>query len=232
MSPAVRLGRFLKAAQWRRKYHEARICSLKSLDRISRQEIRKSLSLFLQIIEAGINIVTLTDRRVFNQEKCELEDLMMSLLVMSRAHEESLTKSRRVGAAWANKRAKSRRQALTARCPAWLKLSNDGTRYEMIEKRAAVIRRIFDDSASGIGNYSITQRLNKQLCPISVSQMDGTSVRDKDNQEPSSDRRVSAPQAGRRQADSRLATRFQNTFLQSSTKRFFISAARQAVAAS
>ena len=158
------LGRFLKAASGG-KVPRGSYLLVESLDRISRQEIRKSLSLFLQIIEAGINIVTLTDRRVFNQEKCELEDLMMSLLVMSRAHEESLTKSRRVGAAWANKRANAGGKPLTARCPAWLKLSNDGTRYEIIEKRAAVIRRIFDDSASGIGNYRITQRLNKQRVP-------------------------------------------------------------------
>ena len=81
------LGRFLKAASGG-KVPRGSYLLVESLDRISRQEIRKSLSLFLQIIEAGINIVTLTDRRVFNQEKCELEDLMMSLLVMSRAHEE------------------------------------------------------------------------------------------------------------------------------------------------
>ena len=158
------LGRFLKAASGG-KVPRGSYLLVESLDRISRQQIHKSLSLFLQIIEAGINIVTLTDRRVFNQEKCELEDLMMSLLVMSRAHEESLTKSRRVGAAWANKRANAGDKPLTAMCPAWLKLSNDGSRYEIIEKRAAVIRRIFDDSASGIGNYRITQRLNKQRVP-------------------------------------------------------------------
>jgi Resolvase, N terminal domain len=89
------LGRFLKAASGG-KVPRGSYLLVESLDRISRQEIRKSLSLFLQIIEAGINIVTLTDRRVFNQEKCELEDLMMSLLVMSRAHEESIRRLPRV----------------------------------------------------------------------------------------------------------------------------------------
>ena len=70
------LGRFLKAAG-DGKVPRGSYRLVESLDRISRQEIPKSLSLFLQIIQADITIVTLTDRRVFNQDKCELEDLMM-----------------------------------------------------------------------------------------------------------------------------------------------------------
>ena len=50
-------------------------------------------------------------------------------------------------------------------CPAWLKLSNDRNCYEIIEDRAAVIRSIFNDTVNGIGNYSITRRLNQQRVP-------------------------------------------------------------------
>jgi hypothetical protein len=50
-------------------------------------------------------------------------------------------------------------------CPAWLRLSRDRTQYEVIEDRAATVKLIFEESASGIGNYSITQRLNKQGVP-------------------------------------------------------------------
>ncbi len=158
------LGRFLEAVK-AEKVPRGSYLLVESLDRLSRQALRKSLTLFLNIINAGINIVTLADKRLYTEDKCELEDLLTSLVVMSRAHEEFLTKSHRISAAWANKRSKAETQPLTAMCPAWLRLSKDRKRYEVIEKRAAVIRRIFAESASGIGNYSITHRLNTQRVP-------------------------------------------------------------------
>jgi len=158
------LGKFLEAAD-SGKVPRGSFLLVESLDRLSRQEIHKSLTLFLSIINAGINIVTLADSRVYTAENPQLQDLLISLVVMSRAHEESHTKSLRVGAAWANKRARAKTQPLTAMCPAWLKLSKDRARYEVIDKRAATIRRIFEESAAGIGNYSITKRLNNQKVP-------------------------------------------------------------------
>jgi len=141
------LGLFLEAIKSGRISRGSYLL-VESLDRLSRQELRKSLTLFLSIINAGVNIVTLADKRVYTEQKTELQDLLISLVVMSRAHEESQTKSLRVGAAWANKRAKAATQPLTAMCPAWLRLAKDRSRYEVIEKRAAVIRRIFSESAS------------------------------------------------------------------------------------
>jgi DNA invertase Pin-like site-specific DNA recombinase len=158
------LGRFLAAAK-AGKIPAGSFLLVESLDRLSRQEVRKSLGVFLSIVDAGVNIVTLTDSRVYTAHKTELVDLLTSLVIMSRAHEESQTKSLRVSAAWANKRANAKIRPLTATCPAWLRLSRDRTGYEVIEGRAATVKLIFEDSASGIGNYSITQRLNKQRIP-------------------------------------------------------------------
>src|SRR5262249_40247836 len=81
---------------------------------------------------------------------------------MGRAHDESVTKSQRVGAAWANKRAQADTQPLTAKCPAWLKLSSDRKRYEEIPERVKVVCSIFEDAVSGIGTYTITRRLNSR----------------------------------------------------------------------
>jgi DNA invertase Pin-like site-specific DNA recombinase len=82
---------------------------VESLDRLSRQEITKSLSLFLDITKAGINLVTLQDQRLYRAGQAQLDDLIVSLVIMSRAHEESALKSQRVGAAWSNKRAHARK---------------------------------------------------------------------------------------------------------------------------
>ena len=158
------LGRFLKAIE-RKKIPQGSFLLVESLDRLSRQEIRKSLTLFLRIIDAGVNIVTLADNRVYTAQKTELQDLLISLVIMSWAHEKSQTKSLRVGAAWANKRANAATRPLTAMCPAWLKLSRDKTHYEVNEKRAKIVRSIFEDSVAGMGNYTITRRLNGARVP-------------------------------------------------------------------
>ena len=98
---------------------------IESFDRLSRQDILTALKFFLELIDEGIIIVTLGDgERVYSKATIDISDLMMSLFIMSRAHEESATKSKRVAAAWLAKRAKAREtgQAMTSRCPGWLRL--------------------------------------------------------------------------------------------------------------
>ena len=85
----------------------------------------------------------------------------MSLMTQSRANDESKHKSDRLSQSWANKRANAGQRKMTAMCPAWLRLSADKTKFEVIKERADVVRAMFEDSANGIGNYKITQRLNK-----------------------------------------------------------------------
>jgi DNA invertase Pin-like site-specific DNA recombinase len=155
------LGQFLEAAKGG-KIPPGSFLLVESIDRISRQEITKALTLFLSIIDAGINLVTLNDEHVYSAQKTDLTDLIVSLVGMSRAHEESLHKSRRVAAAWANKRKNASTKPLTATCPAWLRLNSDRSRYEVIEPRAEIVRYIFAESAAGIGSYKITRLLNEK----------------------------------------------------------------------
>jgi DNA invertase Pin-like site-specific DNA recombinase len=158
------LGGFLEAVK-KGQVERGSFLLVESLDRISRQEVRKSLSLFLGIIDAGINIVTLGDNRVYTADGTDEVDLVTSLVIMARAHEESRTKSQRISAAWANKRSQARTRPLTRWCPAWLRLSDDRTHYEIIPERAAIVRSIFEDTVSGMGNYTITRRLNSRKVP-------------------------------------------------------------------
>jgi DNA invertase Pin-like site-specific DNA recombinase len=150
------LGKFLEAVN-AGQIERGSYLLVESLDRLSRQEVPKSLSLFLSIINAGISIVTLGDSHVYAPEETNEIDLITSLVIMSRAHEESATKSQRVGAAWDQKRSRADTQPLTAKCPAWLKLSHDRKRYEQIPERVKVVRSIFQDAVSGMGTYTIIQ---------------------------------------------------------------------------
>ncbi len=155
------LGLFLKAV------NDGRIAKgsfllVESLDRLSREDALSALGTFTNLLKAGITIVTLSDNKRFVPEKIDAMDLIYSLLVMSRAHEESVLKSDRISAAWRNKRANAKTQKLTARCPSWLRMSPDRTRFEVLEDRKLIVERIFRDSANGMGSFAIARRLNQE----------------------------------------------------------------------
>ena len=134
-----------------------------SLDRLNRQAPMDALAPFIDLINAGITLVTLTDQQRFTRESMGSDGgirLLGSLIVMLRAHEESATKSKRVRAAWDRKRREAAVCKMTKTCPAWLSLSSDRSRFEIIEDRAEIVRLIFQETAAGIGKGSIASRLN------------------------------------------------------------------------
>jgi DNA invertase Pin-like site-specific DNA recombinase len=154
------LGQFLEAVR-AKKIERGSYLLVESLDRLSRQEVLKSLDIFIGLIKRGINIVTLSDERVYTAETTKFEDLILSIAIMSRAHDESRIKSQRQSAAWAGKGSNVQARKLTAMSPAWLRLSADKKTFQVVQERAAVIRSIVEDSAAGIGSYSIARRLNQ-----------------------------------------------------------------------
>lgn len=159
------LGRFLRAIE-SGLVKPGSFLLVESLDRITRQELGKAQTLFLSIIQAGINVVTLADNRVYRAGTNDLGDLIYSLVVMARAHEESQLKSQRIGAAWKNKRSRAAAGVpMTAWCPAWLKLSQDANSYVENPERVAVVRAMFHDAAGGLGIFSIANRLNQAGVP-------------------------------------------------------------------
>jgi DNA invertase Pin-like site-specific DNA recombinase len=141
---------------------------VENLDRLSRERVRSAFNLFGDILDAGITIATIGDGHVYTKESVDKNssELMMSIMYMSRAHEESATKSIRVAHAWGKKRNELYEQAgarrLTARAPAWLKLSSDKRTFQVFSDRAAIVRRIFEECASGIGAFTIARRLTAE----------------------------------------------------------------------
>ena len=134
---------------------------VESLDRLSRAEVMTALNQFTSILSKDISIVTLADNRVYTKNSInDIGNLMYSLMVMSRAHEESLMKSKRLSAAWENKRKKARDSGhkLTKTCPAWLELKNNI--FHTIPEHVDVVRQIFQMALDGLGYVSIAKRLN------------------------------------------------------------------------
>lgn len=136
---------------------------IESMDRLSREAVASALSTFMQIIDAGIVIVTLIDEVKHSRETIEAQwgTLIYSISMMAQASEESTKKSNRLAAAWGEKRAKLRSGVIaTSSCPGWLK--REGSRFVILEDRARVVQRIFEDLVGGLGRQTIAIRLNKE----------------------------------------------------------------------
>lgn len=150
----VRLGRIVPGS----------ILLVENLDRVSREQILDALSVISDIVRAGVKIVTLGDGKGYDKESLNNNpmDLMFSLMILMRGHEESATKSKRLKAAWAQKRTTLDKKKLTSRCPLWLTLANDRTEFHIIHERAKIIKRIFEMKNSGIGVFTIVNTLNQE----------------------------------------------------------------------
>ncbi|WP_222875762.1 recombinase family protein [Terrihabitans soli] len=155
------LGKFLQAVKDKRIPWGSYLL-VESLDRISREKPMLALATFTEIVRNGVSIVTLADNHVYPAGETDTPQLIYSIVVMGRAHDESRMKSSRISAAWNNKRANAANRKLTAQCPAWLEMNEDRASFRVLADRADVVRRIFRESQSGIGNYSIARRLNEE----------------------------------------------------------------------
>lgn len=148
---AVRLGKIAKGT----------VLVVENIDRLSRDQVGKALSLFISILNAGIHIVTLTPEREYTQESInDIGNLIEPIINMQRAHEESAMKKTRGRAAWDGKRAKIGEKKLTGRIPAWLTISKDKTTFEPVTDRVEAVRSIFQRTIDGEGLSAIAKSLN------------------------------------------------------------------------
>jgi DNA invertase Pin-like site-specific DNA recombinase len=156
------LGQFIEAVDSGR-VRPGSYLLVENLDRLSRDKIMPALNRFHSLLEKGINIITLSDGRMYDAESLnDLTGLLVPLVNMARANEESELKSRRLKAVWKNKkdRAAKGEHILTANAPAWLQLRNG--KFEVLEDRAAIVRRIFKMALEGHGKDGIASRLNEE----------------------------------------------------------------------
>jgi DNA invertase Pin-like site-specific DNA recombinase len=162
------LGAFLRDVQ-SGKVPKGSALLVESLDRISREDIESALTSFLNIIQAGVEIHTLSDNQVYRTGHLDVQQLMLSIFVMSRANEESQRKSERVGAAWRNKKANANANAnangaakpITSKVPLWLS-AKKGEAIQVIPERAAIVKEIFRLAAAGLSQRMIARRLNER----------------------------------------------------------------------
>lgn len=130
-------------------------------DRLSRERIPTAVPRFLNLINKGIIIVTLSDEREYSSADMGFIELLTVIMPMQVAHEESKKKSQRLTDVWRHKKKLAREslQPLGKSCPHWLTLSEDGSFFYQNEK-VKIVERIFELSASGYGKGRIAALLN------------------------------------------------------------------------
>ena len=89
------LGRFLELVRAEQVEHGSALI-IENIDRLSRQAVFKSLSLLVELVNAGVEVHTLGDGRIFNTGT-SVGDLIVSLIGMERSYNESQTKSLKIG---------------------------------------------------------------------------------------------------------------------------------------
>lgn len=159
------LGLFLQAANEGRIPRGATLI-VESFDRLSRAAPLDALSVFTDILNAGLNLVTLTDGKRFSRETVRDNpfQLFESLVVMFRAHEESEMKSKRGKAVWSAKKANALAsgKVMTRKTPYWIRTKPDKSGFELIPERAKVALMLVEESEQGSGANSLLRRLNAE----------------------------------------------------------------------
>jgi DNA invertase Pin-like site-specific DNA recombinase len=170
------LGRFLELAKGG-MVPRGSFLIIENLDRLSREDERTALRLWLDILDAGINIVQLAPETVFRHDRSDMLDVMRAIIELSRGHSESRAKAMRAQANW-NKAVERAREgehmtprradgrvtrSMTGRLPGWVE-DVDGV-LRLVPERAAVVRNIFEWARSGLGVVGIVRRLTREKVP-------------------------------------------------------------------
>lgn len=144
---------------------------VESLDRVSREQIVEAQTLFLNIINAGITLVTCLPHRqtVYSKEIINKEPsiIIMAVFEMIRANEESAHKSERVKRAHATRRAKTRKDGttFTRNLPGWISIDPD-TGARVLNEKAPTVKRVFELITEGVGRHSIVRMFNSATPPV------------------------------------------------------------------
>ncbi|THJ30311.1 recombinase family protein [Lampropedia aestuarii] len=160
------LGAFLRAVE-DGLVPDGSVLIVEGLDRLSRAEPIQAQAQLAQIVNAGITVVTASDGKSYSRQRLKDNpmDLVYSLLVMIRAHEESDTKSKRVKASirrlcekWID--GSYRGAVQQGRDPSWLDQAEAG--WTINEEAAASVRRVIELYKAGFGAKRIVQALDAE----------------------------------------------------------------------
>lgn len=158
------LGRFVAEVE-AGAFPEGVILLTEKLDRLSREQAKKVFAWMLRVTEMGIVIATVDGDRRYDRDNLDMAAIIEVVVKAQLANEESEKKASRISAAWAAKRGRLARGdavVLTRRAPAWLAVEGTPPVFVVNEERAAIVRRIFEETVAGFGKGHIARNLNRE----------------------------------------------------------------------
>src|SRR5690606_35389598 len=96
---------------------------VENLDRLSREKPIEAVAQLQEILRRNVTVITLFDQGEFPPDALDdFSKLLMAVVTMQRAHEESALKAARIGKSWEAKRQQAAEQGkpMTRMCPGWL----------------------------------------------------------------------------------------------------------------
>ncbi len=142
---------------------------VESLDRLSRQTVPEAMEQFLGILNHGVDIVTLIDGQWYSRKSLgdNSMPLMMSLVYMMRAHEESKTKAFRIAEMWKRKqlRAVENHIPMSGIVPGWLEYDPHTRTIKPMPDRVKKLKLIFWLWCRGFSRQRIAQLFNRHSVP-------------------------------------------------------------------
>lgn len=160
------LGVFLAAVE-SGKVPPGSVLVVEGLDRLSRTEPIQAQAQLAQIVNAGITVVTASDGKAYSRERLKANpmELVYSLLVMIRAHEECDTKSKRVTASIVRQcqgwiAGTYRGLIRNGKDPVWVRLVD--SKWELIPERVEAARTGLDLYRRGYSATRILEELTRR----------------------------------------------------------------------
>ena len=138
------------------------ILLIEAFDRLTRLPLTQAYELLLTLINNGLTIVTLSDKKVWNSETMKsLEAFMLSLISLYRGYQESEIKSERLRDKYKDARENRSNKELGS-APGWLTRESKEHPWTVIEDKAAVVKKVFEYAAKGYGTKAIAKIANEQ----------------------------------------------------------------------
>jgi DNA invertase Pin-like site-specific DNA recombinase len=135
---------------------------IENLDRLSRENPWVAVPLLCQIVNSGVDVVTLSPSEYVYKRDGDLTGLILAVVEFGRGHSESKSKSDRLADVWAERKRAAREDGgiITRRLPAWVAERNG--KLVPVPERVLIVRRVFDLAVTGRGLFEIVKTLTRE----------------------------------------------------------------------
>jgi len=135
---------------------------IEAMDRLTRENLVPAVMLLTNILQAGIVLVTLQDRKELTEETARNPfEFMAAILALSSGNIESTRKSDMVGKAYAANRDAGKQQ-IFGTAPGWLWRKDKYSPWQVDEAKAESVRKVFALCIDGYGSSEIAKKANAE----------------------------------------------------------------------